>query len=35
MEPAAPKWLTDMGFAPIQLGLDLRGGVQFLLEVDM
>ncbi|WP_374939803.1 protein translocase subunit SecD [Vibrio sp. T187] len=35
MEPAAPKWLTDMGFSPIQLGLDLRGGVQFLLEVDM
>ncbi|MEZ8025310.1 protein translocase subunit SecD [Vibrio sp. 1F255] len=35
MEPAAPRWLTDMGFAPIQLGLDLRGGVQFLLEVDM
>ncbi len=35
MEPAAPKWLTDMGFAPIQLGLDLRGGVQFLLEVDI
>ncbi len=35
MEPAAPKWLTDLGFAPIQLGLDLRGGVQFLLEVDM
>ena len=35
MEPAAPQWLTDMGFAPIQLGLDLRGGVQFLLEVDM
>ncbi len=24
-----------MGFAPIQLALDLRGGVQFLLEVDM
>lgn len=35
MEPAAPKWLTNMGFSPIQLGLDLRGGVQFLLEVDM
>lgn len=35
MESAAPKWLTNMGFSPIQLGLDLRGGVQFLLEVDM
>ncbi|MGF1722498.1 protein translocase subunit SecD [Vibrio kyushuensis] len=35
MEPAAPSWMTDLGFEPIQLGLDLRGGVQFLLEVDM
>ncbi|CAH0536993.1 protein translocase subunit SecD [Vibrio marisflavi] len=31
----APQWLTDMGFAPIKLGLDLRGGVQFLLNVDV
>ncbi|USD35218.1 MULTISPECIES: protein translocase subunit SecD [Vibrio] len=31
----APKWLTDMGFSPIKLGLDLRGGVQFLLNVDV
>lgn len=35
MVPAAPAWLLDMGFKPIKLGLDLRGGVQFLLDVDM
>lgn len=33
--PAAPQWLLEMGFAPMSLGLDLRGGVQFLLDVDM
>ena len=32
---AAPKWLTDSGANPMYLGLDLRGGVHFLLEVDM
>ncbi|MBY6185733.1 protein translocase subunit SecD [Marinobacter hydrocarbonoclasticus] len=32
---AAPQWLLNMGFAPMSLGLDLRGGVQFLLDVDM
>ena len=31
----APQWLTQLGFKPISLGLDLRGGVQFLLDVDM
>ncbi|EPQ8524604.1 protein translocase subunit SecD [Vibrio vulnificus] len=31
----APQWLSDMGFNPIKLGLDLRGGVQFLLNVDV
>lgn len=35
LEPAAPKWLLGLGFEPIKLGLDLRGGVQFLLDVDM
>ncbi len=35
LEPAAPMWLQSMGFAPIKLGLDLRGGVQFLLDVDI
>ncbi len=33
--PAAPQWLTDMGLSPMNLGLDLRGGVHFLLEVDV
>ncbi len=33
--PAAPQWLSDMGLAPMSLGLDLRGGVHFLLEVDI
>ena len=31
----APAWLTDAGANPMYLGLDLRGGVHFLLEVDM
>lgn len=35
LEPAAPQWLLNMGFEPIKLGLDLRGGVQFLLDVDV
>ena len=33
--PAAPTWITDIGALPMYLGLDLRGGVHFLLEVDM
>ena len=33
--PAAPQWMTDMGLSPMSLGLDLRGGVHFLLEVDL
>lgn len=32
---AAPSWLADSGANPMYLGLDLRGGVHFLLEVDM
>lgn len=32
---AAPSWLQNLGFQPIKLGLDLRGGVQFLLDVDI
>ena len=32
---AAPAWLRGIGGGPISLGLDLRGGVHFLLEVDM
>ena len=31
----APTWLTNSGAKPMYLGLDLRGGVHFLLEVDM
>ncbi|NAW69228.1 protein translocase subunit SecD [Vibrio sp. V27_P1S3P104] len=31
----APRWLSELGFHPIKLGLDLRGGVQFLLNVDV
>ncbi len=33
--PAAPDWLSRVGALPMYLGLDLRGGVHFLLEVDM
>ena len=32
---ASPKWLTTINALPMYLGLDLRGGVHFLLEVDM
>jgi preprotein translocase subunit SecD len=33
--PAAPHWLQALGSKPMYLGLDLRGGVHFLLQVDM
>ncbi len=32
---ASPAWLTSIHALPMYLGLDLRGGVHFLLEVDM
>ncbi len=35
LAPATPKWLQEMGASPMYLGLDLRGGVHFLMEVDM
>ncbi len=35
LAPATPKWLESMGGSPMKLGLDLRGGVHFLMEVDM
>ena len=35
LTPAAPDWLVNLGFKPIKFGLDLRGGVQFLLDVDV
>ena len=33
--PSSPQWLTRMHALPMYLGLDLRGGVHFLLQVDM
>ncbi|MEW6415956.1 MAG: protein translocase subunit SecD [Pseudomonadota bacterium] len=33
--PASPAWLASINALPMYLGLDLRGGVHFLLEVDM
>ncbi len=33
--PASPNWLSAIGALPMYLGLDLRGGVHFLLQVDM
>lgn len=33
--PATPKWLQYIGARPLKLGLDLRGGVHFLMKVDL
>ncbi len=33
--PAAPEWLSSISARPMFLGLDLRGGVHFLMQVDM
>ena len=33
--PASPAWLSAIHAAPMYLGLDLRGGVHFMLQVDM
>lgn len=33
--PSTPRWLTRLGAEPMKQGLDLRGGVHFLLEVDI
>ena len=35
LEPSTPKWLKSLGANPVKLGLDLSGGVYFLLEVDI
>ncbi|MBE7216348.1 protein translocase subunit SecD [Shewanella benthica] len=35
LAPATPEWLEAMGGSPMKLGLDLRGGVHFLMEVKM
>jgi preprotein translocase subunit SecD len=35
LAPTTPDWLAALGAEPMNLGLDLRGGVHFLMEVDM
>ncbi|WP_111657431.1 protein translocase subunit SecD [Isoalcanivorax indicus] len=35
LAPTTPQWLRRIGASPMNLGLDLRGGVHFLLQVDM
>jgi preprotein translocase subunit SecD len=35
LAPTTPQWLEDIGAQPMKLGLDLRGGVHFKLEVDV
>jgi len=35
LAPDTPEWLALLGGTPMKLGLDLRGGVHFLMEVDM
>ena len=34
LAPTTPDWLKNIGGEPLKLGLDLRGGVHFLMEVD-
>ena len=35
LAPATPDWLRSLNASPMYLGLDLRGGIHFLMEVDM
>ena len=35
LAPTTPEWLSNLGGSPMKLGLDLSGGVHFLLEVDL
>ena len=35
LAPTTPDWLSDYGATPMKLGLDLSGGVHFMLEVDV
>ena len=35
LAPTTPDWLSSLGGVPMKLGLDLSGGVHFLLEVDL
>ena len=34
LAPNTPSWLSEIQASPMKLGLDLRGGVHFLMEVD-
>ncbi len=34
LAPRTPKWLSDIGAKPMHLGLDLSGGIHFLMQVD-
>lgn len=35
LAPSTPRWLANLGGEPMKLGLDLRGGIHFLMQVDM
>jgi preprotein translocase subunit SecD len=35
LSPRTPQWIRALGLRPMALGLDLRGGVQFLFQVDL
>lgn len=35
LAPRTPQWLQDIGAEPMKLGLDLRGGIHFLYQVDV
>src|SRR5512134_2068969 len=35
LQSSSPTWLANIGALPMYLGLDLRGGVHFLLQIDM
>nr|WP_232475452.1 protein translocase subunit SecD [Permianibacter aggregans] len=35
LAPSTPEWLAALGASPMKLGLDLRGGIHFLMEIDM
>ena len=35
LAPATPAWLQSIGAAPMKKGLDLQGGIHFLLDVDI
>ena len=35
LAPTTPQWLIDLGSKPMTLGLDLAGGIHFVLQVDM